>query len=172
MEKRKDGQIVAIAALAIAIIFMSVGFAVFTQNLNINGTATVEEAKWDIHFDDSTFNSTGNVTVTPTFDSTTTTLSWSATLSQPGDYVEFTVDAKNYGTFDANLKTITLDGLTDAQKKYLKLAKMVNSGRISKDKFVSSYRAWKNHISHGNCYKLGKITDDKILKTLKEQEKC
>ena len=35
MERRKDGQIIAIAALAIAIVFMSVGFAVFAQNLNI-----------------------------------------------------------------------------------------------------------------------------------------
>ena len=51
MERRKDGQIIAIAALAIAIVFMSVGFAVFAQNLNINGTATVEKAVWDVHFD-------------------------------------------------------------------------------------------------------------------------
>ncbi len=131
MEKRKDGQIIAIAALAIAIVFMSVGFAVFAQNLNINGTATVEQAKWDIHFDDTTFNSTGNVTVTPTFDSASTTLTWTATLEKPGDYAEFTVDAKNYGTFDATLKSITLSSLTTAQAKYLKYLVSYDGGTYS-----------------------------------------
>jgi len=121
MEKRKDGQLIAIAALAIAIVFMSVGFAVFAQNLNINGTATVEKAVWDIHFNESSFaTSTNSVAVTPTFDSTSTALSWTATLKKPGDFAEFTVDVKNFGTFDANLKSITLSGLTDTQKKYLK----------------------------------------------------
>jgi hypothetical protein len=56
----------------------------------------------------------------------------------------------------------------NAQRKYLKMAKLVSSGRISKEKFDASYRAWKNHISHGNCYRLGKVTDDKIFKILKE----
>ncbi len=56
----------------------------------------------------------------------------------------------------------------NAQRKYLKMAKLVSSGRISKDKFNASYNAWKNHISHGNCYRLGKITDDKIFEILKE----
>ena len=58
----------------------------------------------------------------------------------------------------------------NAQRKYLKMAKLVSSGRISKEKFDASYRAWKNHISHGNCYRLGKVTDDKIFKILKENE--
>ena len=58
----------------------------------------------------------------------------------------------------------------NAQKKYLKLAKLVSSEKISKEKFESSYGAWKNHISHGNCYKLGKVTDNKIFKILKEQK--
>ena len=132
MEKRKDGQIVAIAALAIAIVFMSVGFAVFAQNLNINGTATVEKAIWDIHFDDSTFATTSeSVAVTPTFDSASTTLSWTATLKKPGDYAEFTVDAKNYGTFDAKLKSITLSSLTAEQAKYLKYYVSYGGGTYS-----------------------------------------
>lgn len=120
MERRKDGQIIAIAALAIAIVFMSVGFAVFAQNLNINGTATVEAASWDIHFDPSTFAlSTGSEAVTQSFDAGNTTLTWSTTLSQPGDFAEFTVDAKNFGTLDANLKSITMSGLSNEQSNYL-----------------------------------------------------
>ena len=120
MERRKDGQIIAIASLAIAIVFMSVGFAVFAQNLNINGTATVEKAVWDIHFDPSTFaTATGSKAVTQSFDAGNTTLTWSTTLSQPGDFAEFTVDAKNFGTLDAKLKSITMSGLSADQAYYL-----------------------------------------------------
>lgn len=54
----------------------------------------------------------------------------------------------------------------NAQKKYLRMAKLVKSGKLSKEKFNASYNAWKNHISHGNCYKLGQITDKKINEIL------
>ena len=50
----------------------------------------------------------------------------------------------------------------NAQKKYLKMAKLVASGKLSREKFDASYGAWKNHISHGNCYKLGEAMDEKI----------
>ena len=50
----------------------------------------------------------------------------------------------------------------NAQKKYLKMARLVASGKLSQDKFNASYNAWKNHISHGNCYKLSKNIDSKI----------
>lgn len=32
---------------------------------------------------------------------------------------------------------------------------LVKSGKLSREKFDESYNAWKNHISHGNCVKLG-----------------
>lgn len=59
----------------------------------------------------------------------------------------------------------------NAQRKYLKMAKLVVSGRLSREKFDASYGAWKNHITHGNCYKLGKIMDKKIESILKENFK-
>jgi hypothetical protein len=41
------------------------------------------------------------------------------------------------------------------------------------DKFQTSYFAWKNHISHGNCYNLGKSMDAKIMEIIsgKQTEK-
>ncbi len=56
----------------------------------------------------------------------------------------------------------------NAQRKYLKMAKLVASGKLTKEKFNASYNAWKNHISHGNCYKLGKTMDIKINQIFKE----
>lgn len=58
----------------------------------------------------------------------------------------------------------------NAQRKYLKMAKLVVSGKLSIDKFNASYNAWKNHISHGNCYKLGKRMDEKINGVLFQME--
>ncbi len=56
----------------------------------------------------------------------------------------------------------------NAQRKYLRMAKLVVSGKMSIDKFNASYNAWKNHISHGNCYNLCKTIDMKIQKILSE----
>lgn len=42
-----------------------------------------------------------------------------------------------------------------AKKKYKKMAKLVNNGKMSNEKFYRSYNSWKNHISKGNCVKLG-----------------
>ena len=55
----------------------------------------------------------------------------------------------------------------NAQKKFARMAKLVAAGRISKDKFHVSYNAWKNHISHGNCYRLSEMMDRKIDGILK-----
>lgn len=47
------------------------------------------------------------------------------------------------------------------------MAKLVVDGELPVDKFNASYNAWKNHISHGNCYKLGLAMDKKINEILK-----
>ena len=50
----------------------------------------------------------------------------------------------------------------NAQRKYLRMAKMVADGRLSREKFDISYSSWKNHASYGNCYSLIKSFDQKI----------
>lgn len=50
----------------------------------------------------------------------------------------------------------------NAQKKFLRMAKLVAADKLPKEKFDTSYGAWKNHISHGNCYQLGMTMDKKI----------
>lgn len=42
-----------------------------------------------------------------------------------------------------------------AKKKFKRMIGLVKSGKLNKEKFYESYNAWKNHISHGNCVKLG-----------------
>lgn len=55
------------------------------------------------------------------------------------------------------------------KKKYKRMARLVNEGKMSKEKFYESYNAWKNHISHGNCIKLG-YEMDMYIKRLFETE--
>ena len=54
----------------------------------------------------------------------------------------------------------------NAQKKFTRMAKLVVAGELSMERFTASYGAWKNHISHGNCYGLGKSMDKKIEEIL------
>lgn len=49
-----------------------------------------------------------------------------------------------------------------AKKKFKKMVYLVNKGKISREKFDESYNAWKNHISYGNCVKLGYEMDKYI----------
>lgn len=58
----------------------------------------------------------------------------------------------------------------NAQKKFLRMAKLVARGELPKDKFYMSYNAWENHISHGNCFKLGKATEEKINKIINKRD--
>lgn len=46
-----------------------------------------------------------------------------------------------------------------AKKKFKSMVGLVKAGKLSKEKFYESYNAWKNHISHGNCVKLGNEMD-------------
>lgn len=52
-----------------------------------------------------------------------------------------------------------------AKKKFKKMVLLVQKGKMSKEKFYKKYYSWKNHISHGNCMKLG-CEMDKYIENL------
>ena len=54
-----------------------------------------------------------------------------------------------------------------AKKKFKKMALLVKKGKVKEEKFRESYDAWKNHISHGNCVKLGYEMDEYIRELFK-----
>ncbi len=54
----------------------------------------------------------------------------------------------------------------NAQRKFMRMAKLVAAGELPMEKFRTSYGAWKNHISHGNCYKLSRAMDEQINEIL------
>ena len=139
MEKKRNSQTIIIAVLAVAVLFMSVGFALFTQRLNINGNVQVEPTKWSVHWDTGSYavdsgsvpiysgalttdpqdNTKQIIDTTTSVGLTDTTISFGAKLEKPGDYAKFTINAINDGDFDAKLTAITLSSLTAAQQNYL-----------------------------------------------------
>lgn len=54
----------------------------------------------------------------------------------------------------------------NAQRKFLKMAKLAAAGELPQKKLQASYGAWKNHISHGNCKGLAKTMDRKMEEML------
>ena len=58
----------------------------------------------------------------------------------------------------------------NAQRKFLRMAKLVAAGELPMEKFQASYGAWKNHISHGNCYTLARAMDEKVADILRKAE--
>lgn len=74
-------------------------------------------------------------------------------------YLGFHTYVTNSGKIIRKLKN---QNKRNAQRKFLRMAKLVRDGRLTKEKFYNSYHAWKNHISHGNCYNLSLQMDEKI----------
>ena len=117
MRQERGTQNLVIVLLAVAVLVMSVGFAAYSQNLTINGTATFKKASWDVHFDKTSFAEDSNNSVatnpatTHTFSQTNdkpTQLDYTVTLEKPGDVYQFTVNVVNEGTIDAKLTSIDL----------------------------------------------------------------
>ena len=122
MNERKSKNVVIIA-LCLTLIFMGVGFAALSAQLNVTTTATVS-GTWDVHFSSAspvaaTGNNQGSITSntfdTITEDSKTTSLTVGLNLVKPEDSATFTVTAKNFGSIKAILSNIeATEGFTNA----------------------------------------------------------
>ncbi len=87
---------------------MTVGFAAINTTLQLIGTLNISRTTWDIHFENPT--KTGGVNATKEValkENDNTTVEYQVKLTNPGDYYEFTVDAKNDGTIDGMITNIS-----------------------------------------------------------------
>lgn len=144
MSSGKKRQTVLVAMALLLLVGLTIGYAILSAQLNITGSTTIKEARWDIHFD-SVNVTEGSVSVNSsepriinagtenerTFvespasigdmsvDSKNTKITYSVFLAQPGDFYEFTAVITNHGTLDAKLSEApTMTGLTAAQDVY------------------------------------------------------
>lgn len=105
--------------LILLCLFLTLGFATISTALNINGVTNIASSSWDIHFENINENQDSvEATTNPTI-SNDTTITFAATLDNPGDFYEFTVDIVNDGTYDAMIDSLTLTPtLTSTQQEY------------------------------------------------------
>lgn len=52
------------------------------------------------------------------------------------------------------IRKLTGDSKRQEKKRLNKNAALVKAGEMTREKFNESYLSWKNHASHGNCFKL------------------
>ena len=127
MEKNGNGKIIAVIALVIAVVGLSVGFAAYSSYLRIEGSATVQSStdNWKVGFSTdgtniealngtNTVNGT-NSTTGHTSDGGSVTVS-RYTITQAtkpilsttaGSSVSYSLSVLNNGSIDANLDTVT-----------------------------------------------------------------
>ena len=94
-----------IIVMLVAVVFMAVGYALLSTNLNIQGTGTLTDS-WGIRINSVESTPTGrayNIS-DPTYSNTTMT--FNVGVKEPGDKMTFTVTVQNYGTLDAILDNI------------------------------------------------------------------
>ncbi len=105
----RDKKNIMIVALLIAVVFMSVGYALLSTKLDIQGTSSIIDPVWDVGIVSISENSTEgyanslNSTVINKFSA-----KFNVELQMPNDKVTYTINVKNEGTIDAKLNSITI----------------------------------------------------------------
>ena len=121
MERERKFKIVALVAVIIAVIGLSIAFAAMSRTLNINGRGNVDPSNWDIYFTNlsqPTLKGEASVSGTPTLATKGVTISnMNVTLKKPNDSVVYTVDIKNDGDIDAEIENLVLPTFTSAQQE-------------------------------------------------------
>ena len=119
---KNDKRTITLMIIAIGLI-ITVGYALLTQQLNIEGQATVKGAGWLIKFENlissPTIVGTAEEEETPELNSYSTVISGiDVTLKAPGDSVTYTFDIANKGGINAEItdlikSTMTCTSTTD-----------------------------------------------------------
>ena len=96
----------------VLLLFLSIGFAYLTANLDVTGTIAFRENTWDVHLDNIVVEEDSLDADTPTINTDRDTVNFNISFTRPGDYYEFYVDVVNSGTMDASLDSTVKSTLT------------------------------------------------------------
>ena len=96
---KKHNKIVYLLAL---LLIVSIGYALMSTVLKLNGNVNINSGTWDIYWDQNSIEvSSKSATQTqPTVSNDKLTISSDINLSKPGDFYEYTIDLVNAGTLD------------------------------------------------------------------------
>ena len=106
MKNRKRNRLFLLLILLLGV---TVGFALISTTLKINGISRVKKASWDIHWE-KVANEAGVDATTPAHIKENTdnqVVEYEVYFEEPGQYYEFTVDAVNSGTLDGIIESIS-----------------------------------------------------------------
>ena len=123
VEKERKIKTLSLVALIVAVLGLTIAFAALSQTLTINGTASVDAAKWDIHFENlSEPVITGDAfeIMSPTMEGTSIS-NINVSLTKPGDSITYEFDVVNNGTVDAvfsNFVSTFPEDSSDFEAKY------------------------------------------------------
>ena len=128
MEKNRTVQLIAILALVVGVVGLSIGFAAFSNTLKIKSSATVAPDKDTLNVDFSSSpteveaneitavsNPVGLITTKATIDNTSDPVikNLSATFTEPGQKATYSFYAYNAGHLQAYLKSIIYGNVPD-----------------------------------------------------------
>lgn len=97
--------------ILLLVLFISVGFAVLTSNLSINGIASFSDASFDVHFENASVSDEsvegGNIVI----NDGNVSINITGSFEKPGDYINTSFYVINSGTMDATLNTFSISGI-------------------------------------------------------------
>ena len=165
MEKDRGGKVIAIVALLVGVVGLTIGFAAFSNTLTIQSSAEVNPDDTALNVDFSNENAVNKVAVStngvvPTlspsngpagFTAETATIDNSvdglpvisnlkATFTEPGQSVTYTFYTKNIGELDAYLKRVTMSNAAGAEtfKTCTKVTEGKEAEEIADDALVAA----------------------------------
>lgn len=111
--KKKNDKAYLIITLVAVVFTMAIGYAIFSESLNINGTA-VTTGTFDVQFSASSVTSSVGCTPVSTISGDKNGLTISVPdLAYPGANAVVSVTVKNNGTIPADLLSVDVTGNTD-----------------------------------------------------------
>lgn len=143
--------------IIILVLFISIGFAYLSTNLNIGSHVTYNANNWDIYFDnirEDTYKSSSNEAQIDN----KTTINFSVILDQPGSTYTLYADIVNDGTIDAMLDSWNITNTLDEDEaKAIDIVVSYSDGtaltkndllRAKKRDYIKVYAVYKDTISN------------------------
>lgn len=133
MKSKKNRRKMTLLALLLLVGTISIGYALMSTVLHINGSAAASAETWNVHFanlgtpvivggDDVTVTTAANIpalVTTPSDNSDDDTVTFAVSFKKPNDSYSFTVDIENTGSLYAKCTGITATTLTGDAATYL-----------------------------------------------------
>lgn len=143
--------------IIILVLFISIGFAYLSTNLNIGSHVTYNANNWDIYFDnirEDTYKSSSNEAQIDN----KTTINFSVILDQPGSTYTLYADIVNDGTIDAMLDSWNITNTLDEDEaKAIDIVVSYSDGtaltkndllRAKKRDYIKVYAVYRDTISN------------------------